>query len=190
MKGDEHTFAYRIERFKGLPRPASQLAFLAISLAFLALLIGGCGGDSPAETTGDGAEATAGADPGDLEVIEAWSRALSEGDVDAAAGYFAVPSRAENGGVGADIRSTDDAVAFNESLPCGAEVVAAETEDDVTTATFELADRPGGDCGSGAGGQAATAFRIEGGKIVEWRRVAVPGGGEAAPTAPPSGDQV
>ena len=33
----------------------------------------------------------------DLEVIEGWSRALSEGDVDAAAGYFALPSTAENG---------------------------------------------------------------------------------------------
>lgn len=184
-------FAYRIGRFKGLRKPASALGIVAILLlALLVLLAGGCGGDSAPETTGGGSEATAGADAEDLEVIEGWSRALSEGDVDAAAGYFALPSTAENGGVSVDIDSRADAVAFNESLPCGAEVVAAETEGDLTTATFELSERPGGDCGSGAGGRAATAFSIEDGEITEWRRVAVLGGGEGAPAEPPSGDQV
>ena len=54
-------------------------------------------------------------------------------------------------------------------------MIAAETTGDVTTATFELTQRPGGDCGSGTGGRAATAFKIEDGHIVEWSRVAVPG---------------
>lgn len=185
IRASEHMFAYRIGRFKGLPRPASALGLLAL----LALLLGACGSVKQGITEGD-TGATSGADADDLAVIEGWSSALSEGDVDAAAGYFATPSTAENGGLAVDIDSMADAVAFNESLPCGAEVVAADTEDDVTTVTFELSDRPGGDCGSGAGGQAATAFRIEDDEIVEWRRVAVPGGGEGVPAAPPSGDQV
>lgn len=181
-------FVYRIGRFKGLRRPVSALALVTT------LALAGCGGSGGSAITRTGAstgtdEATAGADAEDLEVIEGWSRTLSSGDADAAAGYFAVPSTAENGGLSVEIRSTEDAVAFNESLPCGAEVVAAATDGDVTTATFELSDRPGGDCGAGAGGQAATAFRIEDGEIVEWRRVAVPGGGEA-PQPPAAGEQV
>lgn len=183
--GHEHMFAHRIGRFKGHPRPA-----IGATLALLASIavISGCGsGDSPpsSETTG-GDEATADADPGDLAVIEGWSRTLSDGDVEGAAGYFAIPSTAENGGLRIEIRSDDDAITFNDSLPCGAEVIAAETDGDVTTATFELSDRPGGDCGSGAGGEAATAFRIEDGEIVDWRRVEVPGG--TAPP-PPAGGQ-
>ena len=183
MTGNEHMFAYRIGRFKGLLRPASLLAFAALTSALL-----GCGGGDqvtdPTPTSDEGP--TAGADAEDLQVIEDWSRTLSDGDVEGAAGYFAVPSTAENGGLRIDIRSSHDAIAFNESLPCGAEVIAADTDGDVTTATFRLADRPGGDCGSGAGGEAATAFRIEDGEIVDWQRVGVAGGG----AEPPGGDGV
>jgi hypothetical protein len=191
--GDEHMFAHRIGRIKGLPRRASIPA--SALLIGLLLALAGCGGgdstSSPVTITGsDGGDATADADPGDLEVIEGWATALKGGDVEEAAGFFAVPSTADNGGFRVEIDSGDDAVAFNESLPCGAEVIGAETDGDVTTATFELSDRPGGDCGSGTGGQAATAFRIEDGKIVEWRRVEVPGGGGEETAPPPAGDQV
>ena len=63
--------------------------------------------------------------------------------------------------------------------PC--RIVSVRTTGELTTATFRLSDRPGGDCGSGAGGSASTTFDIEDGKIVEWRRV------DDAP-APGSGD--
>lgn len=168
-------FAYRTGRFKR-PRWAAS----ALALATLLALIAGCGGGEATDAAA-GAGPTAGADAADLEVIEGWARALRGGDVDAAAAYFAIPSSAENGGLRVEIRSTADAVTFNESLPCGGEVVAATTAGEVTTATFELSDRPGGECGSGAGGEAAAAFRIEDGEIVEWRRVAVPGGERGAP---------
>lgn len=155
-----------------------MIALVAVAV----LLLAGCGdSDDPTESPPGGDPATADADAGDLEVIEGWSRALSAGDVEGAAGYFAIPSTAENGGLRIEIRSRDDAVEFNESLPCGAKVVAARTAGEVTTATFLLSDRSGGDCGSGAGGEAATAFRIENGEIAEWQRVAVPGGNGAAP---------
>ena len=39
-------------------------------------------------------------------------------------------------------------------------------------ATFRLTERPGpGSCGTGTGATAQTAFLIEDGEIVEWRRV-------------------
>ena len=110
------------------------------------------------------------AEPEAVEVIAGWADTLSEGDTEGAAEFFAIPSVAENG-VRIEIRSTADAVLFNETLPCGAELTAAETVGEFTTATFRLRERPGGSCGTGTGGEASTSFVIEDGKIVEWRRV-------------------
>lgn len=161
-------FAHRVELFKSrFPR--------VLVLALAALVVAGCGSDesdgitiSPSGNE-DSAE-TADADADDLEVIEAWSQALSEGDVEGAAEYFAIPSTAENGPI-IEIESIEDAVVFNEALPCGAEVISARSEGEFTTATFRLSERPGGACGAGAGGEASTSFVIEDGKIVEWRRI-------------------
>lgn len=149
-------------------------------LAGLVLAVAGCGGSetSPEGSPGDDA-AVAGpdltdADAGDAEVIAAWADALREGDVEAAADRFALPSVAENGPQLIAIETPEDAIAFNDSLPCGAILVRAVTQGEFTTATFELTDRPGGNCGPGTGERAQTAFTIEDGKITEWRRV---GGG-------------
>jgi hypothetical protein len=50
--------------------------------------------------------------------------------------------------------------------------VRAERAGDFTVATFVLQERPGpGTCGDGTGQTAMTAFVIEDGRIVEWRRV-------------------
>lgn len=149
------------------------------TLVLIALLaaLAACGGDSPEAPSQDVA---GDADPEDVRVIEAWSDALREGDVDAAAGYFATPSVAENGPL-LRIRNRGDARLFNRSLPCGATLLSAESQGDFTTATFELSERPGpGACGPGAGNEAQTVFVIEDGKIIEWRRVAL-GGEEPAP---------
>ncbi len=156
------------------------------TLAAAALLaLAGCGGDDsdPAVTDPDGSpaevpedvdptEIPGDADLADVRVIDAWVSALASGDVEAAARYFAIPSIAENGPILVRIESLEAARRFNRSLPCGAELVGAETAGDFTTATFRLTERPGaGTCGSGTGETAATAFVIERGKIVEWRRV-------------------
>lgn len=160
-------FAHREGHFKGL---------LTLVCALGAIAVAGCGGSGGGEpsTTSTG---TANADPGDLKVIENWSSTLSEGDVKGAAAYFALPSTAQNGPLLVRMLTPGDAVAFNDSLPCGAEVITARTEGDFTTATFRLTDRPGGDCGAGAGGKASTSFQIENGKIVEWRRIDMPPSG-------------
>ena len=114
-------------------------------------------------------------------MIDEWARTLKEGDVAGAASFFAIPSVAENGPILVRIRDRGDALRFNASLPCGAELTNAVSEGDFVVATFRLTERPGpGVCGSGTGETAQTAFVIEDGEIVEWRRVGV--GGEEAPS--------
>lgn len=118
----------------------------------------------------------------EVVVIDGWVKTLSRGDVTGAAEFFALPSIAENGTPPLRLSTRRDAVAFNRSLPCGAALVRARPDGDLITATFKLTERPGGDCGSGVGGLARTSFRIEDGKITEWRRL--PDTGDAAPGGP------
>ena len=114
-------------------------------------------------------------------MIEDWVAALNRDDIKGAAGYFAIPSVAENGPV-FHIRSPAQARAFNASLPCGAHVIRAVSTGRFVTATFRLVERPGpGICGSGTGGTAKTSFVISDGKIAEWRRV---GGARSTPKVP------
>ena len=133
-------------------------------------------GDSPDQIAGR-------ADPDDVDVIDGWVTALRHGEVDGAAGYFAIPSVAENGPILLHIRSLDEARRFNRSLPCGALLVRAESAGQFTTATFRLTERPGpGACGTGTGETAKTSFVIRDGKIAQWRRVGAGSGGQPAPS--------
>ena len=147
---------------------------LAVLLAVLALSAGlaACGSDdsSTGDTSPSGAE-VGNADPDAVSVIDGWSKALSKGDIDAASDFFAIPSTAENGPLLIKISDAGRAKIFNESLPCGAVLTEAVTDGDFTTATFKLTERPGGDCGDGAGNLAQTSFEIKDGKITQWRRV-------------------
>ena len=149
------------------------MRFVRLSLLLVVVVLAqtGCGNDDEATVPG-------GADPAAVAVIDDWSTKLREGDVDAAAQLFAIPSVAENG-LTIAIGDLADARAFNASLPCGAELVRAEPQGDHVLATFRLTERPGpGSCGSGAGATAQTSFLIEDGEIVEWNRVGT-GGGQA-----------
>jgi hypothetical protein len=162
---------------------------VAIPLVILALTLAACD-SADDETTepadidtqaGEAREIAGDADPADVRVIDEWSATLRRGDVEGAAEFFAIPSVAENGGVVLEIDSPEQAVLFNASLPCGARLVRAQSEGEFVTATFRLTERPGpGTCGTGTGNEAMTAFVIEDGEIVEWRRVAA--GGERAPS--------
>ena len=143
---------------------------------------------SPVSDSGDETTAAVpgGADPAAVTVIDDWAQTLRAGDIDGAAALFAVPSVAVNG-LALKIDNPADARRFNESLPCGAILEQAVADGDFTVATFQLTERPGpGTCGSGVGAEAKTAFKIEDGKIVEWRRVADADGGGSAPEAPSS----
>jgi hypothetical protein len=149
-----------------VPQTRSPLLPVVVLSLLLALGPSACGDDNAPESTIPG-----NADPAAVAVIDDWSTKLRNGDVEAAAAMFAIPSVAENGPTIA-IDDLDDARLFNESLPCGAQLVRAEADGELVVATFRLTERPGpGSCGSGAGATAQTAFLIEEGKIVEWRRV-------------------
>ena len=157
----------------------SGVALRALVIA-LAVAVGtslvACGGDDePAEAEEPATEIPGDADPGDVEVIDEWAKTLASGDVEGAAEFFAIPSVAENG-ILVEIEDERDALRFNASLPCGAELIGAESQGEFTTATFRLIERPGaGACGDGTGETAQTTFVIEDSKIVEWRRVGLPG---------------
>jgi hypothetical protein len=137
--------------------------------------------------TGTPAEADA------VKVIEAWSNALRHGDVRGAAAYFRVPSEMING-IGANgsialirIHSLAQAVAANETLPCGAKFVSADQRGQYVNALFKLTGRrgPGGNgCGSGSGQTARTNFLIQNGQIVQWIRAPDDPGDNGTPTAP------
>ena len=138
-------------------------------MVLASVALGSCGG----EDGGDESEIPGGADQEEAKVIEDWAAALREGDVEAAAEYFELPSVAQNGTPPLELESRKDVVRFNRALPCGAELVRAEEDGRFTLATFELTERPGpGKCGAGVGNQATTAFVIEDGLITEWIRAA------------------
>jgi hypothetical protein len=135
-----------------------------VSLAVAATLLASCGDGEDSQQPGHEA----------LGVIEGWVGALAQGDVDGAADYFALPSVVQNATPELTLRSRADVLAFNRSLPCGAKLVKARPLGRVIVATFRLRERPGGDCGSGVGLLARTAFVIRDGKIVQWRRLPNP----------------
>ncbi|MEK6278270.1 MAG: nuclear transport factor 2 family protein [Actinomycetota bacterium] len=155
---------------------------IAVAAALVATLgLGACGGDDGE----DGLALPAG--HGSVQVIEGWVETLSSGDVEGAADYFALPSVAENAAAPLALRTHADVVAFNRSLPCGAKLLRARPAGRLIDATFRLTERPGGDCGSGTGLLARTAFLVRDGKIKLWRRLPNPprrgpdGGGGGGP---------
>jgi hypothetical protein len=115
-------------------------------------------------------------------VIRDWARALTAGEIEKAASYFALPAIVENGTPPVRITTRAQARAFNELLPCGARLVMTSRHGAFIFATFRLTNRVGGGCGAGNGALAATAFLIRNGKIAEWRRLPNPPG--ALPPAP------
>jgi hypothetical protein len=145
------------------------LVSLCTALALLAA--GACGGgDETTDTVGTGVELPDGHDS--VAVIDEWVRTLREGDVVGAAELFALPSVVQNGTPPTRLDTRAEAIDFNRSLPCGAELVRARRLGRLIAATFRLTERPGaGECGTGAGNLARTAFLVRDGKIVRWLRL-------------------
>jgi hypothetical protein len=104
-------------------------------------------------------------------VINAWLSALRHGNVKRAAHYFALPSKFQNASPVLTVDSEEKRILVNLSLPCGAKALEMGGAGAYTIVTFELTDRPGGDCGSGVGGKARGAIRVERRKIKEWYRL-------------------
>ena len=126
-------------------------------------------------------------------MIRAWSDALRRGNLVLAARYFALPSEMINGGgAGAQvfvikIRTLQQAVYANATLPCGARFVSADRRGPYVNALFRLTGRhgPGGStCAGGVGTTARTNFVIRGGRIVEWIRAPSDPGDNGTPAQP------
>ena len=62
-------------------------------------------------------------------------------------------------------------IAVNMSLSCGAVATAMGGAGAFTIVKFRLTKRPGGVCGSGVGGTARGAIRVEQRLIKEWYRL-------------------
>lgn len=152
-----------------------------IALVLAWLLMAGCGGGSSSHSDEVPDQVPGGADPEAAQVIKGWADDLRAGDIEAAADRFKEPSVVQNGTAPIELRTRDEVISFNESLPCGAKLTQAEDHGRYTIATFELTERPGpGQCGPGTGSMAMTAFLIENGRIAQWRRVT-----DAEENAPP-----
>ncbi len=160
-----------------------RIALVLVGLGLLAGAGAGCGGASALR---HGTVATQRPDTvstpargSDVAVVRAWARAVAHGRFAAAARLFALPSLYYNGGP--VLRLTTRAqVRQVTRLPCGARLLRAVHHAGYVIARFRLVQRPGAHC-TGAGEPAYTAFKIRGGRIVRWIRVA----GLPRPGAPP-----
>jgi hypothetical protein len=126
-------------------------------------------------------------------VLSGWTEALTAGDDQRAARYFTVPTIWAQGDP-VELRSAEQVLAYNRSLPCGAKVLEVQQDGRYVVATLRLRQRPGGRC-SDVGELLRVAFVVRSGKFTELRQIpdtrgAPPGPSsyEPAPAAPaPSG---
>lgn len=114
-------------------------------------------------------------------VINAWLRALRGGHVRTAAHFWALPSKFQNATPVLTIDSEQERIAVNLSLPCGAKALKMGGAGEFTIVTFVLTERRGGNCGSGVGGKARGAIRVDMGHIAEWYRLPDKPGTQQAP---------
>jgi hypothetical protein len=129
--------------------------------------------------------ATGPADAASTRVIRRWLAALNRGDVTRAAHFFSLPSKFQNTGTPVlTVDSERERIAVNLSLTCGARAIETGGAGRYTIVKFRLIERPGGECGTGAGQTARGAILVARGHIKEWYRLPdVPGGRPDAPAA-------
>ncbi len=132
-------------------------------VALAAASLSGCGGGSVSPSS----------------VVRAWSTALNSGDNEAAADLFADGAEVIQGASLERLRTHQQAVAFNASLPCTGRIVALESAGEEVRATFVLGNRRTSRC-DGPGEQARAVIRVHAGKIVLWHQLAT-GPEEPAP---------
>lgn len=122
-------------------------------------------------------------DPQDLAVVERWLRALTQGDLEAAADTFADGTVVQNLQPPTRLRDRAARIAFNAQFPCGAEIVDASSVKGYLVVTYRLTDRVDSRC-DGPGGKAAGTIKVENGKMTEWYRLPNPPGASEAPGGP------
>jgi len=128
-------------------------------------------------------QGTGPADAADRAIIDRWLAALRTGDEVAAARFFAPGAKVQNASRIFTVRSLPERVQFQRVLSCGAiDREAVDGGHDFTIVTFLLVERPGADCGGGAGHEAKAAIQVRGGRITGWYRL--PGGSYQGPEGP------
>jgi hypothetical protein len=137
------------EPVQGAPAPQDQLALPP---------------GVPDRATGPAADAS-------RRVINDWLKALRHGHIKTAAHYFALPSKFQNATPVLTVNTEEERLAVMMSLPCGAVATAMGGAGAYTIVKFRLTKRPGGVCGTGVGGTARGAIRIERRMIKEWYRL-------------------
>jgi hypothetical protein len=126
-----------------------RLAFLPL----LAALVSACGSSSPSAES----------------VVRAWSQELNSGDNEGAAKLFAPGAEVIQAGTELKLRTLQQAIEWNASLPCSGRIVSIDKAGDTATATFVLGDRQKQKC-DGPGRRATALFRVKKGKIVLWHQ--------------------
>jgi len=116
----------------------------------------------------------------DLKVVRAWFGRLAAGDPEGAARLFATPARFQNVDAIIRVRDYADAIAVTATLPCGAALRKTTGANGYVVYDAVLTERPGGSCGTGAGGRVRGAIRVEHGRITEWYRLPDTDPGHAA----------
>ena len=111
------------------------------------------------------------ADSAKVRVIAGWLRALRSGDEARAARYWATGAKFQNATPVLTIDTPIEKLAIQKSLPCGAKIAKTGGPDPFVVIVFVLTNRPGGNCGSGAGATARGAIRVAHGRIAEWYRL-------------------
>jgi hypothetical protein len=165
---------------------------LAPALCALTMALAACGGDgdkdrAPRTPSVEAARPSATPEPSatprpalrgprvsrsDLAVIRAWTDAMRRGRLAEAARWFALPAIVVNGTPPLRLTTRELVRAWSRTLPCGARLLATERLGRYVLATFRLTERPGeGECGTGTGNTAQTAFLIRRRRIVRWLRV-------------------
>lgn len=129
----------------------------ALPVLALLLLAAGCGSSPPSTES----------------VVRAWSEALNTDDNRGAANLFAPNAEIVQGSSVIRLKTYEQAVAWNSSLPCSGRIVAIRSKGQTATATFELGDRQHSRC-DGPGQKATAIFRVVKGKIVLWHQTGTP----------------
>jgi limonene-1,2-epoxide hydrolase len=122
-------------------------------LPLLAVFLAGCGSASPSPES----------------VVRAWSQELNSGDNEAAAKLFAPGAEVVQAQSELKLKTLQQAIEWNASLPCSGRIVSIKSDGDTATATFVLGDRQTQKC-DGPGQRATALFRVEKGKIVLWHQ--------------------
>jgi limonene-1,2-epoxide hydrolase len=128
-----------------------------LPLLALAVLAAGCGSSPPSTES----------------VVRAWSQALNSDDNQGAANLFAPNAEVVQGSTVLRLKTYDQAVKWNSSLPCSGRIVSIRSNGQTATATFRLGDREHSRC-DGPGQKATAIFRVVKGKIVLWHQTGTP----------------